>query len=275
VLLAVEITRLEDEAALFVARFWRDFYGSMLAHTIGSAMTKLLLLIVGLAVIPHVRAATQPHLNLVVALDLTKSVGVQGPDGKTEFQKNVDGITRILAAVPAGAHVAVIGITDHSFAQPYILLSAVMPDDAGYFGERLSAARGELVRVWKLRSARLEPRFPATDVLGAFLLAGQIFNQDEGGRVLVIFSDMRNHTRDLNLESALAQSVLDKTGKTVRAGSADLHHVQVYALGVDGAGKPTAYWQGLESFWRGYFRDSGAALNEFSVLRELPIAVLH
>jgi hypothetical protein len=88
---------------------------------------------------------------------LTKSVAVKGPDGTTEFQKNVAGVTRVIAEVPAGAHVAVIGITDRSFAQPYILLSATVPNDAGYFGERLSAARNELVRVWKLRSAQLHP----------------------------------------------------------------------------------------------------------------------
>jgi hypothetical protein len=33
--------------------------------------------------------------------------------------------------------VTVIGITDHSFGKPDILLSARIPDDAGYFGERL------------------------------------------------------------------------------------------------------------------------------------------
>jgi len=72
----------------------------------------------------------------------------------------------------------------------------------------------------------------------------------------------------------MAQSVLGKTGKMVRAESADLHQVQVYALGVDGAGKPTAYWQGLEKFWREYFGESGASLKSFSALRELPTVAL-
>ena len=43
-------------------------------------------------------------------------------------------------------------------------------------------------------------------------------------------------------------------------------------LGVDSAGKPTAYWQGLESFWTRYFHESGATLDSFSVLRELPLS---
>jgi hypothetical protein len=45
----------------------------------------------------------------------------------------------------------------------------------------------------------------------------------------------------------------------------------VYVLGVDGAGKTAAHWQALEQFWRGYFSESGAALDAFSALRELPV----
>lgn len=80
---------------------------------------KLLILITALVLVPHARAATAPPLNLVVAIDLTKSVAVKGTDGKTEFQKNVDGVTRLLAQVPANTHVTVLGITGHSFANPY------------------------------------------------------------------------------------------------------------------------------------------------------------
>jgi hypothetical protein len=157
-------------------------------------MTKLLVFIVAVTIISHARAETQTHLNLVIAIDLSRSVAVKGPDSITEFQENVDGVTRLLAQVPADTRLTVIGITDHSFAQPYILLSATIPADPGYFGERLSSARNELVRIWKLRSAHLEPCFAATDILGAMQLASQIFNQQPSGdqRVLVFFSDMRS-----------------------------------------------------------------------------------
>jgi hypothetical protein len=275
--LAAEITRLEDEAALFVAQFWRDFFGSMLTHTVRSAMTKLLVLVAGILLVPRAHAATNPHLNLVVALDLTQSIAVKGPDGTTEFQKNVDGVTHVLAQVPTGTHVTVIGITDHSFAQPYILLSAAVPDDPGYFGERLSAARSELVRVWKLRCAHLQPNFRSTDILGALMLASQIFNQPPSNgeqRTLVLFSDMRNHTRDLDLESPSTISAHRNTAKVLNIAPVDLRLVQMYALGVDGAGQTTAYWQNIESFWREYFHEAGARLNDFLVLRELPAAAL-
>jgi hypothetical protein len=240
-------------------------------------MTKLLVLVAGVLFITHARAATSPHLNLVVAIDLTKSVAFKGPDGATEFQKNVDGVTRVLAGVPAGAHVSIIGITDHSFAQPYILLSATVPDDPGYFDERLSAARKELARVWKLRSTNLQPRSLSTDILGTMILASQIFDQQPssgGQRVLILFSDMRNHTRELDLESPLFGSACHTPDKRSNPAPADLHGVQVYALGVDGAGEKTSKWQCLEGFWVEYFRESGAAVADFSVLRELPTMAL-
>lgn len=85
VALVGEITRLEDEPASFHARLWRDFYRAMLTHTVRSAMTKLLILVVAVALVPCARAATPQPLDLVIALDLTKSTDVKGPDGKTEF----------------------------------------------------------------------------------------------------------------------------------------------------------------------------------------------
>ena len=146
-----------------------------------------------------------------------------------------------------------------------------MPDDSGYFGERLNAARSELVRVWKLRSARLQPSFAATDILGALLLASQIFNQERAEhRALVLFSDMRNHTRELNLDSPSTASTRNSEGRTVSVAPVDLHGAKVYALGVDGAGQSTAQWQDLEEYWGTYLRTSGATLEGFSVLREFP-----
>ena len=125
----------------------------------------------GLFIAALLFAGMQVHaadrLNLVVAIDLTRSVATAGPDGKSEYQKNVEGVGRLLAKSPAGSRISVIGITDHSFVQPYILLSARIPDDPGYFGERLNAARSQLVQAWKRRAAHLEPDFRETDILGA------------------------------------------------------------------------------------------------------------
>ena len=213
-------------------------------------------------------AAAQNHTTLVIAVDLTQSVAVRGPDGRSEFQKNIEGVTKQLALVPADSRVTVVGITDHSFTQPDILLSATIPADAGYFGERLSRARNQLVQGWSTRSAKLEPRYQQTDIIGALMLAGQLFDQDArtGQKILVIYSDMRHRTADLDLESLQTVPRLEKTS-TSNLVRADIHDVEVYAFGVDGAGKSMTYWLSLRGFWTVYFRSSGATLKSYAVLR--------
>ena len=128
---------------------------------------------------PNSMAFSPAYTDLVVAIDLSRSVDVKGPDGSTEFQKNVEGVSHLLAEVSPGTHVTVFGITDRSFAQPYVPMSASVPDDAGYFGARIAAARQALVQAWKERSANLVPKFPGKEILGALELASQIFNQPD------------------------------------------------------------------------------------------------
>ena len=71
----------------------------------------------------------------------------------------------------------VLGITDNSFAQPYILLSADIGDDAGYFGEKLANARKQLVGSWQRRIEHLQSGFQHTDIVGAFNVNFPVDNQ--------------------------------------------------------------------------------------------------
>jgi hypothetical protein len=202
----------------------------------------------------------------------TQSLGGAGPDGKTNFEKNIEAVSGLLGQLPPSARVVVVGITDQSFAQPYILLSARVSDDPGHFGERLQAARSELVQLWKRRSAQLKPQARKTDILGMLALAEQVFSESPGQRhILVILSDMRQHTRTLNLESDNLVRGFSATRKKTGLAPARLQHVEVYAIGVDGAGKSQAYWESLKLFWTEYFENAGAALRNYSVLRELQI----
>jgi NADH:ubiquinone oxidoreductase subunit 6 (subunit J) len=260
---------------LFAQKFHRDFYRAMLTQTVRSAITKaIVLLVCCLALFPaQANAETQP-LNLVVAIDLTKSVDVSGPDGKTEFQKNIEAVGKVLAEIPPNTKLTIIGITDASFSQPYILLSATIPDDPGYFGERLRAARNQLVNAWKDRSERLEPKYTKTDVIGALTLAEQIFDQVAGEKVLVIFSDMRNNTAELDLESySEITSGVSSPGHTSQA-QVPLRRVVVLVLGADGSGRTRTYWLSLLDFWQNYFRSVGATLQGYSILRNLDSDVL-
>jgi hypothetical protein len=43
----------------------------------------------------------------------------------------------------------------------------------------------------------------------------------------------------------------------------------VHVLGVDAASKSMGYWQGLRDSWTMYFKDAGADLRSYSVLRQI------
>ena len=268
--IASEITRLRNAPGIFVARFWRDFYRALLLNATRSAMTKLLMAFFALSVVFAPRVRAENRLNLVITIDLTRSVAATGPDGQSDFQRNVAGVTRLLAQIPAGTRLTIIGITDQSFAEPYILMSARIPDEPGYFGERLNAARSLIVRAWTERAARLTPTFQQTDIFGALDLASQLFAQqpDPGRKELVIFSDMRESMPCLDLERAKIvptfKGIVNKCGET-----APLQNVQVYVAGADGAGMSMAYWQSLRTFWTDYLDKAGATAESFSVLREI------
>lgn len=275
VALATEMAMLQNEPAVFVARFWRNFYHAMLTHTVRNAMAKLLL---GLLLIAlpsfHGRAVAEEKVTIVAAIDLSQSVASAGPDARTDFQKNVIGITQLLGQVPLSSRVVVLGITDASFAEPYILLSARVGDDPGYFGERLQTAHHQLIAMWKKRSAGLEPNFKWTDILGVLLVANHLFDESptESRKVLVIFSDMRHATREVNLESPALVPSLVQFERQERLPLPRLKGVEVYILGVDGSDKTIEYWQSLERFWREYFRATGATVRRYSALRSFIFA---
>lgn len=273
VALATEMAILQNEPAVFVSKFWRNFYHAMLTHTVRNAMAKLFLGLL-LVTLPafHGRANAQEQTTMVIALDLTRSVASKGPAGKTDFEENIEGVTRVLAQVPSNCRMTVIGITDQSFTRPYILFSAHVMDDPGYFGERLRKARSELIRRWKTRAAQLTADFRSTDIVGAFFLAGQILNEAKGAerKILIVFSDMRNTASPLNLESVRVVPAFAAINTRNILPIASLQDAEVWLLGVDGAGKSVAYWQSLERFWAEYVKQSKANLREYSALRNPP-----
>lgn len=268
VAITYEIVALTSEPATFVATFRRDFCRSLLTRTVQNSISKLLLFILALGLIGAPHAFGEP-LNLVIAIDLSKSVDAPGPDQKTEFQKNIDGVARVLDTVPAGSHVTILGITDRSFAQPYILLSAQVSSDEGYFHDSLAAARRQLVQAWKSRASKLRPSFPGTDILGGLLIAADLFHRrlTASKPVLIIFSDMRQETAklDLVIPSNSTERILSQLKQ--EGAIANLQGVEVQVLGVDAAGWTTFRWNALRAFWTHYFELSGAKLQSFSVLR--------
>ena len=268
-----EVTALQNAPSIFVARFWRDFYRAMLTQTVRQAAMKLLGLALCLLLLGGGQASGQERLNLVVAVDLTASEAVRGRDGQSQFSKNIQGVTGLLATVPASSKVTVIGITANSFFQPFILLSAEISDDKGYFGERLATARQQLIRAWQKRAAQLKPNARRTDVFGALLSASALFHKESvrQRKILVIYSDMRHVTTGLNLESPAiirADEVLTLVERQKLL--ADLLGVSVFVQGVDAAGKRVVQWEGLKQFWIAYFSKAGADLLSYSILCDPP-----
>jgi hypothetical protein len=268
-----ELTALETEADEFIARFQRDFYRSMHTHAARKALGKVLVIALGvglLLALPH-RAQAADRLNLVVMVDLTQSVDVKAHDGHTESEKNLQAVTRLLAQVPAGSRVTILGVTDNSFAQPYILLSADVPADEGYFKEKLAGARRQLINNWQKRIEHLQGGFKHTDILGALLLAGQFFHERPSGErnMIVILSDMRQNTADLNLETPDKIDARAALMKTETKGLiAKLPNVEVHVMGVDNAGKPISYWNQLRDYWLGYLTKAGAHVESYSVMHD-------
>lgn len=264
---------LENEGVMFERQFRRDFSRSLLNGAVRFAARNLPLLIVSCALLMSTRAFAVDHVDLVVFLDLSASEAAKDGASRSEFQKNIDGVTSVLAALPAGSRVTIYGVTSDTFGKPYPLLTAQLTDDEGYFKERLAKGRAELVRAWQERSRQLQPTFPHTDLLGAFLLASQQFAETKKGyrKVLVVFSDMRQSTPLLDLEHG--GTIYERSEALRRAEQecpADLHGIEIYALGVDANGVSLGDWRALQEFWLEYLRQAGANAQDYSILRELP-----
>ncbi len=270
VAIAEEVVALKNEPEVVANRFWRNFHRTITKHLFYGAMSKLVLLAV--MILGGLHASAEEHTTIIIALDLTQSVARAGPDSATDFQKNVQGVARLLREAPISSRIVILGITGKSFREPYVLLSARVADDPGFFGERLRDARNALIREWKRRSRNLAPRFPYTDIMGAMHLATQIFDESPqtSRKMLIIFSDMRHHTPDLDLESGevVSGSLLRKQSQ--EAPPAVLQGIEVYALGVNGAGKSAAYWESLQRFWTEYVHHAGAVLVRYTPLRDMP-----
>jgi len=265
--------RLQNEGVIFEKRFYRDFYYALFTRAVRSAIRKLSLIALAASLLLGSNLHALDCEDVVVLLDLSQSVAFKGYSGETEFQKNIAGVSRVVSSLPAGSNVTVFGITDDSFGKPYQLLQAQLSSDEGYFKERLAHGRAELLRAWQMRARNLKPEFPQTDILGALLLASQHFEQTRRGcqRVLVIFSDMRQATSVLNLErpqhidSAAPLEAIVSNGL-----GANLHGIEVSVFGADAAGATVSYWQGLRTFWEAYFKNAGASVIDYSVLRAPP-----
>jgi hypothetical protein len=266
------IIERRNDGATFEARFWLDFYRAMLTRAKKKALGKWFSLGLIVLLVAGALRGDDWRFNLVVLIDLSASVVSKGPDGKTDFEKNVTAVTDLIAHTPAGTQLTVLGITGISFAEPDILLRADVPVDSGYFGERLTSAHRQIMQAWQHRAGQLAPTAKETDILGALAVASQIFDETHRGsrKVLVIYSDMRQATPELNLEHSvrLSNKELRYAAQSMR--SQNLQGAEIDVLGADASGKDAEQWESLKQFWSDYFEQLHAELKCYSVLRQPP-----
>ncbi len=274
------VTHLENDPMVNEAQFYRDFYLGVLDCVKRNGLTHLLLitgLVFGLSFAQPLRAqGTEPAsaavaTNVLIAIDLTQSVSQKGYDGQSDYKKNIDGACQLISQLPGGSRVTVLAITDHSFSQPYVLLQRQVSRDKGplQFQDRIQISKAQIVTELRRMSVSYQPKYPRTDIFGALLVSADILREWSGRKILVVFSDMRQSTIELDIEH-LQTVPLAQTLATVqkRRLLANLNGIEVSILGVDGAGKSIAYWNSLRDFWVGYFARSGAVLKNYSMLRD-------
>jgi hypothetical protein len=271
-----ELVSRTNAPALFEKGFWRDFYRAMFTQSSRQAASKVLGLFLCLFLSSAGRTFGQQKLNLVIAVDLTASEKVKGHDGKSQFDRNVRSVAEILGSVPTGSTVTVIGITENSFGEPFIMLSATISNVPGYFGERLALARRQLVSAWQKRSMQIEPSAKNTDILGAALLASELFRNSQGAKkLLIVYSDMRNTTDGVNFEKAQNINSQVMLAALSRQGLLpELRGVTVKVFGVDASTVRITQWNRIKQFWEVYLTAAGANIAEYSPLGDSPQTVL-
>ena len=195
----------------------------------------------------------------IIFLDMSKSMESSDYKGQqTEFQKNVGGIEAFFRQdMMPGDKVKVLGITESSFSNPYLLLEGQISANKGSFGEIVARDKLRLVQTWKKLS--LKPVAKMTDVFGALNLGSNLFSPQDRNKKLILFSDMRHYTREIDLESPKVIDMEAGMKQVVENGfTAPLAGVKVWCVGVHSAGKTPDYWRSLKAFWREYFRQSKA-----------------
>ncbi|EFK10017.1 conserved hypothetical protein [delta proteobacterium NaphS2] len=211
--------------------------------------------------------AKADQLNIIF-LDLSGSQKVTGYSGKkTEFQKNVRSIEDFIRnnLVP-GDELKVVGITESTFSRPNVLLDGTVSREKGAFGENLAREKLRLLNKWK--NLDLKPTAKKTDILGAANLAAILFSDRPGKKHLIFFSDMRQCTREMDIETPNQIDCKKALATVTQKGLVpDMQGIQVICLGVHSAKKTPVYWRNLKQFWAAFFHQANAKLVTFTMER--------
>jgi hypothetical protein len=271
-----QLVSLLNEPDVFEHEYRRNLAIGLLAgvarHTAAARngwMTFALLAILGSG--PILRGQT---IDVVAALDYTATSKATNYGGTAARTENIDAAARMIECLPQGSRLTVSAISDQSFARPLVLLAGKIPNTPGQYREydQIAAARRRLAADLRRIGESTAPNFPSTDILGFLMAQGITFgNSPRMRHVLVVYSDMRQSARPLDIEHVPAVPVNVALATVAREHLfADLTGVEIYIYGVHAVGKDVRYWQSLREFWSAYFERCHANLRTYSMTRENP-----
>jgi len=163
----------------------------------------------------------------------------------------------------------VMYIHENTFSGPEFVARFRMPpkEKIGYWGEELRRAKSRGIGEYLEKAAKIPRKRCYTELPGGLFLFGKILKeQPHKIKNLVLLSDMRPSTPELN-EKMIAERG-DKILVHMKANGviADLRCMNVYVMGFSPVGVRVPVYRALEAFWRGYFEASGCNLRCMDVM---------
>ena len=231
-------------------------------------LNPIVIFLILIAILVFLSPITAKSAEYIIAIDISKSVTVQDHEGDQEFSKNIASITDFIRTLGPGDSIKVIAISDSSFTNPQIYINEIISSKNGLFGEIPAKDKVRIQKKWN--SLNITPIAPSTDIFGALNLASILFTKRQDKKRLIIYGDMRQSDKIVNLET-YRKIDTKKVMKTVNKSHliSDLQGVEVHCLGVHSAKKSLQYWQSLKGFWRTYFEQSKALLKTYTIERRI------
>lgn len=253
----IEKDKAEKEQKKVAYRRSPEFKSKKIAFWLVSFMVSLLILFIFVA---NSRADT------VVGIDVSLSEDQTSVTGKNSLEANKRMVESAIHTLTPGETIHVVGITANSRADPWIIFSARIGKDPGFFSEKLKKGRAIIVASWRHTARGLKLFSKNTDILGFMEIASDLLRHSERKR-LILLSDGKNCTQELNLEKVptKAGGFMDKLDDIQKF--PDLTSTKCYWYGAGGPGTSRIHLSSLEEFWHGFMQRSKGKLLYFSSLR--------
>lgn len=197
----------------------------------------------------------------LVALDSTGST-------ERDNLENQRAILRIIDSLKPCDEIQIMLITENTFSNPEFMLYETMPSRAGYFNEEVRRKKISLINEFRRKTEKLDIERPATSLIdGINMFAKMCREHADKRQVLVIFSDMRQFTKEINEDMIVQRG--DKVLTQLKADNLvpDMRGIEVYVMGVSTANIKIRNWKKLEAFWKNFFCEAGGNLKCYDMGR--------